>query len=741
MTRTRLYKYIAFSAFAVIVLLLAVATIVEKIYGSDVAQTHIYRAPWMVFLWGVAACIACLYVIQRKLYKQMATFLIHVSLLLILVGAFCTYKYGKQGYVHLRVGETTQAYVQSDNVCEHFPFQLKLREFELRFHDGTFAPMDYVSHLQVLDEGQAFSAVVSMNNVFSHRGYRFYQSGYDADQQGATLRLNYDPWGIGLTYAGYGLLFAGMLCFFFARASMFRGLLQHPALRTHIRTMALLLLCSVGQSAHANTNEKPETLSPNTAEAFGKLCVYYNDRICPLHTVAYDFMQKVHGGKSYKGLTPEQVLVGWLFYYDKWKNEPFIRVKDGEVQQLLGIDGRYARLSDFTTPAGYKLQDALVGSDTALKRKAEVCNEQFNLVSMLATGSMLRIYPCHEKDDEGVQWFSLTDELQQTMPCDKEIFVKQTMNLLTEKIAKNDEVGAVELIEKIANYQQQEAASVIPSSQKLRAERIYTTYNLQPVLPIVCITLGLFYFLFYFISDRVRRGRVVFPLYLAVSVFMLCYLTSRIGLRWYVGGHVPLTNGFETLQFLAWISALVGLCASPRYRVVAPISLLLCGATMMVAMMGESSPQITPLMPVLHSPLLSIHVAVIMIAYCLLAFCMLCGVAALIVRFNRTAAVEVEYLSVISRIMLYPSVFLLAVGIFVGAIWANVSWGRYWGWDPKEVWALITLFLYVAPLHTVSLPMFRRHMTYHIYMICAFLAVVMTYFGVNYLLGGMHSYA
>ncbi len=170
---------------------------------------------------------------------------------------------------------------------------------------------------------------------------------------------------------------------------------------------------------------------------------------------------------------------------------------------------------------------------------------------------------------------------------------------------------------------------------------------------------------------------------------------------------------------------------------IVPFGLLLAGLTMLVSMFGESNPQITNLMPVLASPLLSIHVCVIMIAYSLFAFMMLAGLTGLFFAKREKSALLAE----VSKTMLYPALFFLTAGIFIGAIWANQSWGRYWGWDPKEVWALITMLVYAIPLHDKSLPWFHSTRHLHIFFIVAFATVLMTYFGVNFLLGGLHSYA
>ena len=227
----------------------------------------------------------------------------------------------------------------------------------------------------------------------------------------------------------------------------------------------------------------------------------------------------------------------------------------------------------------------------------------------------------------------------------------------------------------------------------------------------------------------------------AVLVLLFLYLSLHIGLRYIISGHIPLANGYETMQFMSWCSVVLTLVMAKRFRLALPFGLLMAGFTLLVAMLGEASPRITQLMPVLQSPLLSVHVMVIMLSYTLLAFIMLNGVTAVVLHLLLRDNQEIEYLYVVSRIMLYPAVMLLGIGIFIGAIWANVSWGRYWGWDPKEVWALVTMILYAAMIHTTSLEKLRRPMLFHVLAIVAFLAVLITYFGVNFVLGGMHSYA
>lgn len=734
-----LLKYLSFGTAALIVVVLMVATILEKLYGSAFVQEYVYGARPMIVLWLLLAHCAIFYLVRSGGHKRFATFMLHIAFAVILFGAYITWKWGVQGKVHLRVGEEVQCFADTVGEEREFPFSIKLQAFELQYYEGTFAPMDYVSRLEIRDGSDCTEGIVSMNNILSHRNYRLYQAGYDQDGEGVTLSVAYDPYGIGVTYAGYLALLLSMLGFFLQPNSRFRALLRHPALK---RTAVVVAALCCSLSAFGE-ERMPQTLPRDVAARFGDLHIYYNDRICPLQTFAKDFTTKLYGKPTYRGLTAEQVVTGWFFFYDDWKREPMIKIKGGETQRLLGIEGKYARLTDFASVDGYKLDDALRGEGVANRRNAEAANEKFNLVSMLAMGNLLKIYPY--RDSEGlVIWYSLADKLSSEVPYDQWLFIGRSMNLVAEKIMlkKYDEVSS--LLDKIGRYQINEAGDVLPPSWRFEAEKLYNSANINRPLAMTCITLGIVFFLIYCLVSSLHSGRGRW-LNIALAAGLgavLLYLTLQIVLRWVVSGHVPLSNGFETMQFMAWCSALIALCTMHKFRMALPFGYLLCGFTLLVSMMGEASPRITQLMPVLQSPLLSIHVVVIMIAYSLLAFTMLNGVTALVLRYTKSNYhEEVEYLQVVSNIMLYPAVFLLTAGIFIGAVWANISWGRYWGWDPKEVWALITMLVYSAAIHSRSMTLFRRPIFFHSFMIVAFISVLITYFGVNFLLGGMHSYA
>lgn len=739
MNYDRVLKCVSFGSLILIAIVLMVATVVEKYHGQDFASQHFYRAWWLILLWGVMGVSSLIYVIKMVPLKRLATIGIHLSFAVILLGAVTSYLFGRQGRVHLRCdSDAVCVYESSDGKECILPFELALTDFQLKYYPGTLAPMDYISEVKIINtDGQTAIGEVSMNNVYSYQGYRFYQSGYDADKRGSVLLVAYDPYGIAITYIGYALLFIAMIMFFVQKRSEYKRVLKQFRLKRMLLVVILLSGCCMGASA------SPKVLPKSVAEEFGDLYVYYNDRVCPLQSLAKDFTVKLYGSASYKGFTPEQVLTGWFFYYDDWKNEPMIKIKGKTVRDALGISGKYARLTDFADIHGYKLEQYLT-QNTMQSDMQNIysANEKFNLVSMLCTGGLLKLYPYRGANNH-VTWYSMIDKMPREMPENQWAFIRRSMNYVAEQIAlgRNDDV--VRLLQKIRKYQQKEGGENMPSDCQFKAERIYNEWNVNRPMALVAIVCGFFGFILSIWAMIGRRtisvARWTICIFLGV---MVAYLSFQIMLRWYVSGYIPLANGYETMIFMAWSCSLIALVASRQTSLTGAIGLLSCGLTMMVAVMGEANPKITNLMPVLQSPLLSIHVAVIMLAYSLLLFMMLNSIAAIIIWYGKPHDNEaIDYLSVANRVLLCPAVFLLMAGIFVGAVWANVSWGRYWGWDPKEVWALITLIVYAVALHSTSIRRFSGSMFSHWYCVVAFLAVIITYFGVNFFLGGMHSYA
>lgn len=742
-------RYLPFILLAVIVLVLISATFIENISGTDIARSHIYDARWFTALWILLTIISIIVIVKSKLYKRPPAFMIHISFVLILSGALTTHITGTRGTVHLRLNEEQSVYedMKTKEDCQ-LPFTLKLRRFRIENYPGTTSPMDYISDIDIISGTNTEAVNVSMNNIGKYNHYRLYQSGYDSDGMGTLLGISHDPYGIGITYLGYILLFLSMALLLFSPGEGFRRLI---ATRRYSAIITGILL-SYNMNINA-TGERtaPKVLPTDIAAQFGDLYLYYNGRICPLQTAAVDFTTKLYGKPTYKGYTSEQVFTGWMLFPTTWIRQPMIKIK-GRTKDITGIKGKYASYNDFHGLDGYKLESSLAqihnGEEVDGAGSIKDADEKMNIILMLFKGELTKIYPYNpapdNKDKTEIQWFSQGDNLPSSMPGEKWMFTKKSLDYIGELVWMKKYSKLSEVLEKIKIYQKKEAGNVLPSDAVFKAEKLYNTLNLTRPLAITCVTVGilsLLVYLFCWTSNRKIPPCLTYTLNILLSVYIV--VISGLGiLRGFVSGHLPLANGFETMQFMSLSVFLLTLAMRRKFILVTPFGLLLGGLALTVAMIGGNNPQITPLMPVLSSPLLSIHVCIIMVAYSLFAFTMLNGITAIVLKLtNKDFSEYMSRLQYISLVLLYPAEFCLAAGIFIGAVWANVSWGTYWSWDPKEVWALITLLIYSIPLHRTSLTIMNRPLVFHIYTTLSFLAILMTYFGVNYFLGGMHSYA
>lgn len=732
---------LAFPLMGIIIILLITASVLEQFIGTEAVIRYVYAAPWTIALWTLTVVSAIYYLCVRRVWRTPFTFLLHFSFVVILGGALVTHLFGEQGQIHLRMDTDKPESVRLGDS----EMSVRLADFYVEYYPGTHAPMDFVTKVEINDHGKMVSGTVSMNNIFEYRHYRLYQSMFDSDMHGTILTYSHDPWGIGITYAGYALLLFSILGFFFQKRSYFRTLL---------RGTAILAVIVLSQPVSAGTaTSTPPTVNKQTADAFGNLYVYYNDRVCPMQTLAKDFTTKLYGKTTYKGLSANEVLCGWLFYYDQWADEPCIKIKGKEIRRVLGIEGKYACLNDFVGKGKYKLEDGVRNRE----KNAIAADEKFQLISMVCTARLLKIYPIETGDKNSkasqpasdITWYSWSDQLPATVKPEDWQYVYRSMDFVFLCIARNANAEACDALTKIRAWQTEHAGSSnLPTDTRFKSEKLFNSLNYTRPLAMACATIGLLAFIIFIVLINKKVSLVW--LNRILNLMMLCafvFLTFALTLRWIISGHIPLSNGHETMQFLAWTAMLLTLVSQVIRRQVShnlliPSGWLVAGMTLMVSMMSASNPQITNLMPVLQSPLLTIHVAIIMIAYCLLAFIMLNSISGIISdRKMKTPAQHPTDTMRLSLLMLYPAIFCLTIGIFIGAVWANISWGRYWGWDPKEVWALITMLVYAFPLHSQSLKIFRRPIFFHLYMLIAFLSVLFTYFGVNFLLGGLHSYA
>lgn len=725
-----------------IILILITATIVESSKGTAFVRQHIYTSAWFVVLWAALVVAAAVYIVLRKNKSNVSTsvLLVHASFLVILLGAFTSWNMAESGTIHLRQNETTSTMKDEEGKTKELGFEVSLKNFNVVNYPGTDAPMDYVTTLTANTQ----EIKVSMNNIGSFNGYRFIQSGYDSDMQGTTLGVYHDPWGIGITYTGYALLFISLIATMVSKKTRMRHLYRKALSLQGAKAWAVTALLAVSSfSTTANAQEMVK-IDGDIADDFGKICVLYNSRITPINTVATSFVTKLCGKPTWDGLSSNQVFAGWIFDVPYWETVKMIEIKEKKAQELLGINGKWASFDDFwDNYNNYKLdaplKKAYKDGDTKLQKQLRDADEKFNIIRMLYGGEMLKMFPYAGKQGH-MQWFAPGQPLGNLKLDEKElVFIKKSMDYLAESIITGDKARAEEIAKKIYSYQHVRGKAVVPTKFRIYTETFYNKTNAQRLPVMLYLTLSLLLAIVSTLSlnnGKQKKTRLVSSV---LTWVMLIHTTLLLALRWYVSGHLPMSNGYETMQFMAWATLIVTLVMQKRFLPVKQFGPLLSSFALLVAMITDGNPQITQLMPVLQSPLLSVHVMVIMFSYALFGLTALIGLQGLIAHHRKQEEKE-QQLAALSQFLLYPAVALIAIGIFIGAIWANVSWGRYWSWDSKETWALITMLIYSAPLHA-DIKWLRKAQHMHIYMLLAFLSVLMTYFGVNYFLSGMHSYA
>ena len=752
-------KKIIFILYILVLVCMAAATIVEKSQGTDYAHAHYYGAWWFILIWAVLAALGAFYIIKRKV-KCASTLALHLSFIIILAGALLTHISAKRGMIHLRIGQPTDTYMAQDEEQgmkeEKLPFSLCLQKFEAKMHDGTNAVADYSSKFTVIDGDDKSEGEVSMNNIYSHRSYRLYQSSYDEDGKGSVLAINADPYGIPVTYTGYALLFISLVWMLFDPKGGYRKLLKSPLLKKGALMTALILSMGNIQTLRAESatgNLQNAVLPKETAEKFGELHILYNDRICPVQTFALDFCKKIYGARSYQGLTAEQVLSGWVFYGNTWANEPFIKIKSGEMKTAMNLPD-YASLNTFFNremggyTIGQYVQEYYNGQQDKFHQQAADIDGKIQIIMELREGISLKVLPYTftknvkaTKDHSFIKagtttWFSPVDKLPQAVEHQHALYIRNVFSLLNSDVKAGNISRVNEFFVKMKKYQEVSSGNSLPTNTQYKAERINNAFPFATILFMANLTLG-FIALFYTIYRMTKKKEIkvlniALPILLGVSFLAL---TFGLALRWIISGNVPMSNGYESMLTVAWFVMLIAIFMQFRIRLVMVFGFLLSGFFLLVSHINQMDPAIGQMMPVLNSPLLSMHVSIIMMSYALLSLTFICGIMGICMRSHG------EELQALSRVFLYPALTCMGFGIFIGAIWANVSWGNYWSWDSKETWALITFMIYAVVVHTQSLPVFRKPLVYHIYITLAFLSIAMTYFGVNYFLTGMHSYA
>ena len=643
------------------------------------------------------------------------------------------------------------------------PFALKLQDFQLERYPGSSSPSSYASEVEILDGGHSEPYRIYMNNVLDYNGYRFYQASYDTDELGTVLAVNRDALGTWITYLGYLFMGVGMFFTLFGKTSRFR-LINSKLRKLQKKQVALLLLCMLGISTLQSQEAEPFTaINKEHAAAFGHLLVQDLDgRIKPVNTLASEFLRKL-SGKPYlklneERLTADQVFLAMHAAPNEWKDIPVIKVDREKAANLLPSlpetsNGLVAFAHFLADDGSYLLADKVERANQ--KKPAErneedkeliKVDERFNILFNVLSGNYLKLFP--NKNDSNNTWFTHTHHFND-FPKEDADFAKGIMPLYFRDIINGAYNKAYEKVSYIAVYQNTLAKDIVPSEQRRNAELWYNRLNINFWMFQAFFTLGAILLVLSVITILSSKKWVSLLWNIVFLLVLISFLvfTGNLILRWYVAGHAPWSNGYEMLVFVAWALVLSGLMGFRRSVFALPLATLFSGALLFVSYLDWLNPEITNLMPVLKSYWLKIHVATIVSSYAPLALGAVLGMMALILVLFRTQKNQVVIqkhileLTYMNELLLTIGLFLLAIGTFLGGVWANESWGRYWAWDPKETWALISIIVYAIVLHLRFVPKLNNYLAFNIASMFAFWSIIMTSFGVNYYLTGLHSYA
>ena len=675
-------------------------------------------------------------------------------------------KSGKEGEpVHVKVGDL-DIYLTYGAKRIKLPFALKLKDFQLERYPGSMSPSSYASEVVVVDKerGKVFPYRIYMNHVLDYRGYRFFQSSYDMDEKGTILSVNHDP-GTLITYIGYFLLGLGMLLHFFMPQSRFQKLARLTKKVQEERKLvmqgmaSLLLLLSInGWSAPIDIAKK---ISKEHADLFGAKILVQDSggRIEPMDTLSREVLAKLSRKETLYGLDANQYFLGMTIRPDTFQKIKMIYVHHPRIKRIIGIapGQKYAAFEDFFANGEYKLLQYV--QEASRKKPAKrnqfdkdilKVDERVNVAYMVYTGALLRIIP--NPHDKHGKWVSPVEAIQ-TFPPKEAQLVRLIMASYFQNVDKAIETGdwskANKSLDVIAEFQKYYGSAIMPPKSKIEAELLYNKLDIFNRLTLYYMLIGtvlLVLILANLINPKIKIGPVV---KIGVFLIFIGFLVHTFGmaLRWYVAGHAPWSDGYESMIYIAWATIFAGFFFAKKSPIAFAATALLGGLILFVAHLNWLDPQITNLVPVLKSYWLMIHVSVITASYgflglsALLAFIVLLLFVFVNEKNIQMMTLTFKELTYINEMSLIIGLVLVTIGNFLGGVWANESWGRYWGWDPKETWAAVTILVYACIEHMRLIPKMNRLFLFNVLALLGYSSVIMTYFGVNFYLSGMHSYA
>ncbi len=672
------------------------------------------------------------------------------------------YLYGNRGYegkpetLHFEGLNLTASYGAKTYTV---PFYVRLNDFIMDKYPGTSSASSYASEVSLIDQNDNVDMDfrIYMNHILNYKGYRFFQSSFDRDEEGTYLSVNHDFWGTTISYLGYAILTLGMILTLFSKKSRFHELGQKIK---KVRSKAvLLLLLMVGSGVFAQQQDTAEnSISSEHAKAFSLLVVQdYKGRMKPMHTLSREILRKTSRRGNYKDLNADQVILGMYAKPQDWYHKKLIKL--GEVKEIgkaISVGDKYASYADFFDQNGkYKLNTEVqraYGMSPAdrgtLEKELLKIDERVNILNMIFSGTLLRLVP--DKNNVNLTWSSAhSHQSHGTETNVAETFFTNYRSALTKGMETGNYAEADGLVSELKQYQIRNGGDIVPSPTKIKLEILLNKMNIFTRLAIFYILMGLVLLFFLFLSvfkPRLNLKKIhTMLLVLVIAGFALH--TLGLGIRWYVSGRAPWSNGYESMIYIGWTSTLAGLLFTRKSLGGLSATMVLAAIILFVATLSFLDPEITPLVPVLKSYWLTIHVSLEAGSYGFLMLGAIIGLINLILLlFLRPSNLDrvkkmVTEMSYISEMTLIGGLFMISIGTYLGGVWANESWGRYWGWDAKETWALVTILVYAFILHMRLVPKLKGLFAYNLATIFGLSSVIMTYYGVNYYLSGLHSYA
>ncbi|MEW4922751.1 cytochrome c biogenesis protein CcsA [Algibacter sp. 2305UL17-15] len=706
-------------------------------------------------------------------------------------------QYINNKHKEIKVGGLEFALKYSSKLLE-LPFSIKLNDFEAERYPGTERNFSaFSSEVTVIDEEEGdFDYKIFMNNILDHRGYRFFQSNFDQDEKGTVLSVNHDYWGSLITYIGYFMLYFGLMAILFSKGSRFGDLkvrLDKVKAKKE-KLLAVLVLClglnGFAQHEQHSANDGHDhgkvemptkaqidsvlkaNITPKVhADEFGHLVIQdLGGRMMPVNTYASEMLRKLSKSDSYEDLDANQVFLSIQESPGLWYNVPIIYLRPMEtdsLRNLIGVskEGKHFALLDFLNEDGsYKLAPYLNDAYSAAipngyQKKLKETDQRVTLLFNTIEGRSLKIFPI--PNDENNKWISNYEyNLEPSIIKDSlyNNFVKNGFRayLYTLNHAKKsgDFSEASKLLEAFKKTQHRYGSDVMLSDKKVKTEVLYNKYDIFKKLYKWFMYAGtlMFVFLIIQIFNAKRKGvNIAITIFKFIIVGLFLLHTAALIVRWYISGHAPWSDAYESMIYVAWSTMLFGLITGLRKGKSSNLTIaaaaFVTSMILMIAHWNWMDPAIANLQPVLNSYWLMIHVAVIVASYGPFTLGMILGVVALFLmaftteKNKKVMGLNIQELTIINEMALTVGLVMLTIGNFLGGMWANESWGRYWGWDPKETWALISIMVYAFVIHMRLVPGLRGRWFYNLMSIVAFASILMTYFGVNFYLAGLHSYA